>query len=276
MVPEIYPQKFHNEYYNISPKPSDKVMSFIGRYFICNYNNEICIPAVSDFPEGILVYLFKIDDISYFLWQGENYIPNGYEKLELQKIRSIGNTKNYLEIYTAWHLNVWYRDNSYCGRCGALTKIGQKERNILCDCGNIIFPKIMPAVIVGVRSGNKLLMTRYANRAYKGLALIAGFIEIGETAEEAVIREVKEETDIDVENVKYYCSQPWGIDQDLLLGFFCDAVGKSDIHLDKEELAVGEWVDRSDIPIQERTDSLTATLMESFRRGLDSNEYHPL
>lgn len=283
MVPEISPKVFHNEYLQSKPKDEDRVAAFYGREVISKISDKgVELPKVSDIKAFIkneeeeLLYLFCIDDEAVFLWMGkeEPSVP-AFDKNNLWDVRKAGSELNYLQIFTAWHLNVWYLDNKFCGRCGKPTTIGRQERNILCECGNMIFPKIMPAVIVGVRNGDKILMTRYANREYKGWALIAGFIEIGETAEECVKREVLEEVGIHVENVTYYASQPWGVDQDLLLGFFCDAVGKEDIHVDEMELAVGEWVDRKDMTERNDLQSLTATLMESFRLGLDKTAYEP-
>lgn len=86
-------------------------------------------------------------------------------------------------------------------------------------CGNLIYPKIAPAVIVAVTRGDQILMTRYQGRDYKGYALIAGFTEIGETAEDTVRREVMEEVGLQVKDLRYYGSQPWGADANLLLGF---------------------------------------------------------
>ena len=80
--------------------------------------------------------------------------------------------------------------------------------------------KIAPAVMVGVTNGDKILMTNYAGREYKKYARIAGFTEIGETAEQTVEREVMEEVGLHVKNIRYYKSQPWGYDSDLLLGYF--------------------------------------------------------
>ena len=93
------------------------------------------------------------------------------------------------------------------------------QRMLQCPCcANMVFPKIAPAVIVGVTHGDKILMTKYAGREYKRYALIAGFTEIGETAEETVKREVMEEVGLTVKNIRYYKSQPWGFDSNLLLG----------------------------------------------------------
>ena len=91
----------------------------------------------------------------------------------------------------------------------------------------------MPAVIVAVTNGDKILVTRYKGRPYRGYALIAGFCEIGETGEETVAREVFEEAGVKVKNIRYYTTQPWGIAQDLLLGAPSEVTNQQleDVHL---------------------------------------------
>ena len=112
-------------------------------------------------------------------------------------------------------------------------------------------------------------MTRYANRPYKGHALIAGFCEIGETPEQTVIREVHEEVGLKVKNIRYYKSQPWGFDSNLLMGFFCDLDGEDTISLDEEELSMAVWMERENIPDDPEQISLTREMMTVFKNGED-------
>ena len=128
----------------------------------------------------------------------------------------------------------------------------KKERMMRCEyCGQMEFPKICPAVIIGVTDGNRLLMSKYAGRDYKKYALIAGFAEIGETIEETVQREVMEEVGLKVKNLRYYKSQPWSFSDTLLFGFFAELDGSAEITLDEEELALAEWFEREEIPVTE-------------------------
>ena len=86
----------------------------------------------------------------------------------------------------------------------------QKEKFILCPvCGNTVYPKICPAVIVAIHDGDRLVLTKYKDRPVKHYALVAGFNEIGESIEETVHREVLEETGLRVRNLRFYKSQPW-------------------------------------------------------------------
>lgn len=129
------------------------------------------------------------------------------------------------------------------------------------------FPKICPAVIVGVTDGNRILMSKYAGRTYKNYALIAGFTEIGETVEQTVAREVMEEVGLKVKNIRYYKSQPWAFTDTLLMGFYCDLDGADTITLDENELALAQWFDREDIPEVLSTESLTNEMILRFKNG---------
>ena len=90
-----------------------------------------------------------------------------------------------------------------------------------------------------------------------------------ETLEETVAREVMEETGIRVKNIRYYKSQPWGMAQDILVGFFCEADGEGNIHMDESELKYAEWVSREDIVLQPNNLSLTNEMIKVFKEGKD-------
>ena len=114
--------------------------------------------------------------------------------------------------------------------------------------------------------GDCILITKY-KRGYSHNALVAGFTEIGETLEETVKREVMEETGVEVTNIRYYKSQPWGMAQDLLVGFYCDAVGDVVIKMDENELKYAEWVKKEDIVLQPNNLSLTNEMMRTFKES---------
>ena len=116
--------------------------------------------------------------------------------------------------------------------------------------------------------GDKLLLTKYRT-GFAHNALIAGFTEIGETAEETVMREVMEEAGIKVKNIHYYKSQPWGTANDLLLGFYCEVDGDDTITMDRHELKYAEWVQREEIVLQPGNFSLTNEMMRRFKEGYE-------
>ena len=143
-----------------------------------------------------------------------------------------------------------------------------KERMMYCpSCGRQEYPVLMPAVIVGITNGDKIICSKYEGRSFKQYALIAGFAEIGETIEETVHREVMEEVGLKVKNLRYYKSQPWSFTDTLLMGFYCDLDGGAAITLDREELAMAEWFQRDEIPVEPERDSITNEMIIRFKNG---------
>ena len=119
---------------------------------------------------------------------------------------------------------------------------------------------------MGVIKGDTILVTRY-RRGFAHNALVAGFVEIGETLEQTVRREVMEETGIRVKNIRYYKSQPWGVAQDLLVGFFCEVDGDDEIRMDENELKSAQFLRREEIELQPDSLSLTNEMMKLFKEG---------
>ena len=214
-------------------------------------------------------YLFRLQGQSYFLWMGEaggETAPYSYEPI--RSLRQLTSKEVCFGIMTAWHLYSWYRNNRYCGCCGSLTVHDHKERMLRCPaCGNMIFPKISPAVIVAVTHGEKLLLSKYAGRSYTRYALLAGYTEIGETVEQTVHREVMEEVGVKVKNLRYYKSQPWGVDGNILMGFFCDLDGEETLHVDYTELSMAQWFPRDALPAHDDGISLTREMIRVFEEG---------
>ena len=135
-------------------------------------------------------------------------------------------------------------------------------------CGNTVYPKICPAVIVAIHDGDRLVLTKYKDRPVKHYALVAGFNEIGESIEETVHREVLEETGLRVRNLRFYKSQPWVFTDTLLFGFFAELDGSDKITVQEDELSEAGWFHRSEIPEDRTHLSLTGEMMEQFRKGL--------
>ena len=116
-------------------------------------------------------------------------------------------------------------------------------------------------------------MTKYANREYKKYALIAGFCEIGEMAEDTVRREVMEEVGLRVKNIRYYKSQPWGFDSNLLLGYFAELDGADTITIEEAELAEAEWKYRHEVQGMDDGISLTREMIEVFAKGKEHSRF---
>ncbi len=269
MIQDIYPERLDNAFRAGKPQADSFLLQISSEGVPARYDGErLLFPVPADYPEDIeCIYLFSAAGREYFLTEAAP--PESWRRYTLQELRKLPLKRNteIFAAYTAFHLWQWYSTSRYCGSCGGRTVFDTAERAKVCPtCGNRIYPRINPAVIVGVKNGDRLLLTRY-REGYRYNALIAGFCEIGETAEETVQREVMEEAGLKVKNIRYYKSQPWGIASDLLLGFYCDVDGDDTIHRDERELKYAEWVDRKDIILQPSDYSLTNEMMRKFRDG---------
>lgn len=217
-----------------------------------------------------LRFAFSLDGNRFYLRfaDSEPALPVGFEWRDVSELRRLEPADLAFAALTGLHLHHWYRSARFCGCCGAALRPSEHERAMVCpSCANTVYPRINPAVIVGVTDGERLALTRYAGRPYKGRALVAGFIEVGEAPEDCVRREVLEELGLSVTNIRYAGSQPWGMADDLLLGFFCDVEGSAEIRLDGEELESAEWAARTDIEEPPNTRTLTNHMIELFRQG---------
>lgn len=149
---------------------------------------------------------------------------------------------------TAIQLLHWQRDNRFCGRCGEPSRLLEQERARYCDhCRHRLFPRLSPCVIVAIRKGDQVLLAQSHRAAGQFYSLIAGFVEPGESAEEAVHREVAEETGLKVGNLRYMESQSWAFPHQLMLGFLADYEG-GELTLEQAELADGGWFTAADLP----------------------------
>lgn len=144
-------------------------------------------------------------------------------------------------LSTGFQVWQWWRDHQYCGRCGGVTGVHPRERAKWCSVCHIPwYPRLAPCVIVVIRKDDRYLLAKSSRAKRHFYSLIAGFVEPGESLEGAVAREVKEETGLDVSNIRYQASQPWPFPHQLMAGFFADYAG-GELVLQEDELAEAAW-----------------------------------
>jgi len=265
MIQDIKPHIFNNEYKHRKATDGDFVFIYHAGQAFVNEKNQL--PKLGELAAGFddLTYLFCVDGIGFYLAK-TNIIDGTYVPVQ-NLYRAIEPKWLAFAAATCGHLAVWYEDNQFCGKCAVGTVMSESERALTCPaCGLIKYPSIAPVVIVGITKGDEILLTKYA-KGHTRYALVAGFVEIGETLEDAVKREVMEEVGLRVKNISYYKSQPWAISQSLLMGFYCELDCPDTITLDQNELSEATWFHKNDIPKDEedRHLSLTRDMIENFR-----------
>ena len=278
MIQDIYPHIYHNEYKDFQPENTDFILVFHRNTVMIRFKEEhLRYPTFSEMQSFSCdyQYLFSIDNYKYFLalpkschLEEPSIMIDGYHYENVRIFRSAASRHTAFAGITAHHLFGWYQSNRFCRRCGQKMLPDHKERMLFCpDCRNMVYPRISPAVIVGIINGDQILMSKYAGRSYTNYALIAGFTEIGECAEQTVAREVMEEVGLKVKNIRYYKSQPWAFSGSLLMGFFCDLDGSDQIKLDTSELAEAGWYSRDEITLEDDHISLTREMIMHFKNG---------
>lgn len=279
MIQDIGTHSYHNEYTPIPPRESDHILFYRQRTVLVKTDGvSFTLPTFGDInaqrngntdTEPAWIYLFSIDSTNYYFVP--DFQPEWLPDFTLEDIvifRNQGPQEQCFALITGFHLFNWYQSHQFCGTCGRKLVHDTRERMMFCPhCKTTAYPKISPAVIIAVKNGNKLLLSKYAGRNTNRYALLAGFTEIGESLEQTVHREVMEEVGLKVKNITYYKSQPWGLSSSLLAGFYCDLDGDDTITLDKDELAVAQWFEREDIPYNEYDVSLTREMMLEFKKG---------
>ena len=162
----------------------------------------------------------------------------------------------------------WDRTHRFCGRCGTPTENARGERAKRCPaCRLLAFPRVSPAMIVRVTRGEEILLARGRRFADPMYSVLAGFVDPGESLEECVRREVREEAAIEVEDIRYFGSQPWPFPHSLMVGFTARWAG-GEIRIDPEELMDAGWFRADALPAVPPKQSIARQLIDAFVDGI--------
>lgn len=272
MINEIAPSKYDNSFKNIPPR--------IGDVILCYKNNTILVRRTYSFLELPKFnkpikarHLFDIDSVRYFYVEFEDLytLDESYEFIDMKTIRSdtLGlNDKN--ETYAAVcgkHYSYFITHAKYCGVCGERMVPSKIEMANICPaCSNTKYPDIMPAIAVAIINKDRILLTRYKGRTGGPHALVAGYTEVGESLEECVIREAFEETGLNLYDVKYYMSQPWGFSNTIMVGFIAKSYDDS-IIMQEDELSEAKFYYRDEIEDILNPSSMSHKIIQDFKNN---------
>lgn len=276
MMYEIAPHVMHNEFRVQKPKPSDFIVHAEKSLVLLKKSEgSFRIPTVSDAEElspgisGSLHYLFSIDERAFFSSEG-NFAGSSqdYELVKDRFFRTMPELSSAFGGAVAAHVSRWENANRFCGHCGNPMMRKSDERAFVCgNCGATAYPKICPVVIVSVTWDDKLLMAHNLNNPDPKPYLISGFVDVGESLEQAVEREVLEETGISVRDIRYVGSEPWPFSNSLIAGFTAKLFGSPEITVQKSELSFAGWVRREDIGEYTGRLSISGVMIRRFKEG---------
>lgn len=276
MIQEIAPKTFDPAFRRQKPEDRDFLLHYeYNKVMLKKEGDRLMIPTVGELLEEApeiaakAEYLFSIDDRAYF-GMTDMAVPEfgGYVMEGMQIFRKFDPMYQGFAGITGGQIYRFRESRKFCGRCGQRMEYSQTERAMVCPgCKQTEYPKISPAVIVAITNGDKLLMSRYAHGTYRHFALIAGYVEVGETFEECVRREVMEEVGLKVKNIRYYKSQPWAFSDSVMIGFTAELDGDDTIRLQEEELSEAGWYTRDQVEDYSPCISVGHEMMRAFKSG---------
>ena len=241
------------------------------KLLVCQKPESLTLPSLMDLDElGLIVirqhYLGQLDNHHCYtgeVAEGTNP-PTGMSFEGLRQVYGRLDEALFWIAARAVQIIDWDRTHRFCGRCGIELKMKTTERAKECpQCGLLHFPRLAPAIIVLVERGNELLLARSRHFLPGMYSVLAGFVEPGESLEEAVVREVKEEVGMDVKDIKYFGSQPWPFPHSLMIGFTATYAG-GQISLDDSEIEEAGWFTADNLPRIPSKISIARKLIDGF------------
>ena len=225
------------------------------KLLLAKQGEKFAVPTGEEAPVGLsksssVMEVGTMDDgtpIKTFALSSPVINDTAFEWIDLRKSFHLLPREHYLKAGKCRELIYWDSNTQYCGTCGTPLHMHTPISKRCPQCGREIWPALNPAIIVLVHKGNEALLVHARNFKGDYYGLVAGFVETGETLEEAVHREVKEETGIEIKNLRYFGSQPWPYPCGLMVGFNADYDG-GDIHLQQSELSKGAWFTKDNLP----------------------------
>lgn len=214
-------------------------------------------------PPDDALYLGDLDGKPCFATLVAEPLP-GTELVALRQLFGAISDEEFGIAGRALGLTAWDRDHRFCGRCGTATNRSATERVRVCPrCGFGAYPRLSPAVIMLVERDGKALLARNARTKMPFYSTLAGFVEVGETLEEAVAREVKEEAGIVISDITYFGSQPWPFSGSLMIGFTAKWAS-GEIQMDPVEIMDAAWFAPDELPVVPPKLSIARELIDAF------------
>lgn len=240
------------------PSQVESALWFIldnGRLLTKINTDQFCIPDTADLEAlqiapSCVLYLGSLDGQSCYAGalETESFSDANFKLNNLRTLFGLIPDELIWIAGRANQLIYWHLTHRYCGKCGHETLDKVDERAKLCPrCQHVNYPRLSPAVIVAIIKNNRILLAR--NRRFKMpfYSVLAGFVEPGESLEECVRREIKEEVGITVKNVRYFGSQPWPFPDSLMIAFVADYAA-GEIVVDRSEIIEAAWFSKKNLP----------------------------
>ncbi len=221
------------------------------------------IMTVSSLSDDTSVRTFNVDKPQSLVVTDAALLADGYRWVSLRESFYHLPRHHYLVAGKCEELLYWDRNTRFCGCCGGPMRMSTDISKKCTECGKEVWPQLATAVIVRIRRGDEVFLAHGRSFRDNFYGLVAGFVETGETLEEAVHREVREETGMRIHNLRYFGSQPWPYPCGLMVGFTADYLS-GEIHLQREELSSGNWFRYDNMPRIPQRLSIARRLLDDW------------
>ena len=241
------------------------------KLLIRNDKDGISVPSGKDLYQvqaelSQPVFIGKLDNRTCFCTHFTTPVLQtpGFEWFGLRNLFGDLTEKIFKMASLGLHVNKWDQASKYCGRCGSQTSLIESDWSKKClSCSNIDYPRISPAVIMAVTRGDKILLAR-PNRIKSGFySVLAGYVNLGETLEECVKREVYEEVGLSVKDIRYFGSQSWPFTNSLMIAFTAE-FASGEIRIEKNEIKEADWFAPDNLPQLPGWGSISRRLVDNF------------
>jgi NAD+ diphosphatase len=250
-------------------EPASRIVPIAGtRLPVTEDGDAIRWQRAEDLPEdGLRIFLGMRGEAAYFALVVDDPTDDGRWATFREVLQDLAPDDAGLMVH-AVALAEWHAGHRFCPRCGGRLRSTVAGHVLVCDrCGRQQFPRSDPAVIMMVTDGDRALLGRQESWPEGRYSTLAGFVDPGESLEEAVVREVAEETGVRVGDVSYFGNQPWPFPQSLMVGFFARAE-TTEIHVDEDEISDARWFTREQLRAEAEAGTLLLPSGISISRSL--------
>lgn len=277
MLHTIFPHRYDVAFSMDDPKPDDIFLQ------ICDHKmalypegNDYALPVFAQVAQKVIkdevLHIGKLDQQNVYLYlpQKDTPLTPGTVLAPMQVLRQTAARGTAFAALNAFQIHQWVSENIFCGKCAAKLVFAPDERALFCPkCQKRLYPRINPAIITAILdpSNNKLLCAKGSHYQGGFYSLIAGYVEVGESFEQAVKREVMEEVGLEVSHITYFANQPWPFSSSQMVGYFCTLEGDPTPKINPSEIADAKWLLPQDIPSHPYPVSIASVMMEAYRKG---------
>ncbi|NVK54127.1 MAG: NAD(+) diphosphatase [Alteromonadaceae bacterium] len=233
--------------------------------FIHHYQDQVKLLHAEDLPLQHPLYIVDLG--------AESVTSAGWQSMSLRQLMTSEPPLTFETLARAWQFVHFARTHRFCGRCGNHTQPVDWEMAVQChQCGHRCYPRVSPCTIVAIHRGQELLLARgVRHRDPNMYSILAGFVESGESLEQATHREVFEEVGLKIKNLEYFGSQAWPFPHSLMVGYFAE-YDSGDIVIDKREIVDANWFNVNDLPLTAPKISIAGKMIDAISERLKAKK----